>query len=361
MTIHLLEPFLGGSHQQWAEGLKKYCSYQVNILGLPARHWKWRMHGASITLARQDLTLPAPDVYLATDMLDLATFKAIRNPYQPCYYYFHENQLTYPWSPTDKDVPLQRDRHYGWINYTSAVVADKIAFNSTYHRESFLAALPDFLQGFPDFQEMEQIDQITEKSIVLPLGLDLPKLSSPSTAKDHSSPPILLWNHRWEYDKNPQAFFGLCYQLLAQGIPFQLIVIGEQTTKQPPCFTEAKHKLAKQIVHWGYVQTREEYWQLLQRADILPVTSHQDFFGISTVEAIHAGCFPILPNRLAFPQHIPMLFHPNCLYSEETELFNKIKSLLQATKVQLPHPIREWISRYNWLTLIGEYEAWIGD
>ncbi|MEL6141380.1 MAG: DUF3524 domain-containing protein, partial [Bacteroidota bacterium] len=234
MTIHLLEPFFGGSHQRWAEGLKKYSKNEINILGLPARHWKWRMHGAAVTLARQDHDLPAPDAYLATDMLDLATFKALRNPSQPCYFYFHENQLTYPWSPADEDVQLKRDRHYGWINYTSALVADKIAFNSEYHRNSFLAALPRFLQDFPDFQAADNVDRITEKSIVLPLGLDFPNLPPPDNKRPHSSPPILLWNHRWEYDKNPIAFFEMCYALKERGCPFQLIVLGEKTNKHPP-------------------------------------------------------------------------------------------------------------------------------
>ena len=52
--------------------------------------------------------------------------------------------------------------------------------------------------------------------------------------------PILLWNHRWEYDKNPDAFFNALFQLKNKGIKFQLIVLGESYKNSPPIFKKAK-------------------------------------------------------------------------------------------------------------------------
>ena len=88
---------------------------------------------------------------------------------------FHENQLTYPWSPNDQDVKLKRDNHYSFINYTSALAADYLLFNSAYHRNAFIGAIPDFLNQFPDATEVGEVDQIKEKSEVLHLGMDLKK------------------------------------------------------------------------------------------------------------------------------------------------------------------------------------------
>ena len=43
----------GGSHQAWAEGYAAHSAHMVELLTLPARFWKWRMHGGAVTLARR--------------------------------------------------------------------------------------------------------------------------------------------------------------------------------------------------------------------------------------------------------------------------------------------------------------------
>ena len=71
-------------------------------------------------------------------MLNLPVFQSLIKQSCPIVIYFHENQFTYPWSPNDKDVELQRDKHYGFINYSSALSADHVYFNSQFHLNSFL-------------------------------------------------------------------------------------------------------------------------------------------------------------------------------------------------------------------------------
>ena len=182
MKILLVEPFLEGSHQAWIEGLQKYSNHEYALLSLPGRHWKWRMHGGAVALAKAFLELDfQPDLILVSDMLDLTTFLALSRPKSDAIataVYFHENQITYPWSPSDADVVLQRNNHYGFINYTTALAADAVFFNSQYHQQSFLAALPEFLHQFPDHRNLEMVTKIENKSQVLPLGLDLQKLDA---------------------------------------------------------------------------------------------------------------------------------------------------------------------------------------
>ena len=119
---------------------------------------------------------------------------------------------------------------------------------------------------------------IQSKSSVLPLGMDLKKFDSYKKTSTNNI-PVLLWNHRWEYDKNPTLFFESLFQLKAAGIAFKVIILGENYKQSPPIFAEAKEKLANKIIHFGYAKSFADYAKWLWHADILPTTSHQDFFG----------------------------------------------------------------------------------
>ena len=166
MNILILEPYFTGSHASWAKEYANVSQHKVDILSMGGEFWKWRMHGGAITLAQQFLSCDVkPDLLLATDMLDLTTFLALtRKASTPIKtaIYFHENQLTYPWSPKDRDRIKQRDMHYGFINYASALTADAIFFNSHYHLHSFLDELPRFLKSFPDHNELNNAQLIRQ-------------------------------------------------------------------------------------------------------------------------------------------------------------------------------------------------------
>lgn len=352
--ILLVEPFYTGSHKSWAEGFQAHSNHDVEILSLPGRHWKWRMHGAAVTLAQQFLEKDLnPDLIVVSDMLDLTTFQALTRSKTadiPFAVYFHENQLTYPWSPKDEDVNLQRDHHYCFINYTSALGADKVFFNSSYHLESFFEALPGFLSAFPDHQGTENVDVIRAKSEVLPLGLDLHRFDEFEQAKQEDGPLRILWNHRWEYDKNPDQFFEVLRFLRNEGFDFRLDVVGESYNKIPPAFESAKEDLKDHIDHWGYAESFDDYARLLWNADVLPVTSRQDFFGISAVEAMYCNTFPILPNRLAFPSHIPQNAEQRhrYYYDDFQSLLDRLRWALKNPEIVRGIDASKYIKRYDW-------------
>ena len=167
MKILIIEPYFEGSHKSWSLELQKFSSHTIELLTLPGRHWKWRMHGGAVTLAQKynDLNFTA-DLILTSDMLNLPLFKSIAKTDKiPIIMYFHENQITYPWSPNDRDISKGRDHHYGFINYSSALVSDYNLFNSDFHRNSFTDALKNFLSNFPDFNDYGNIDIIKNKII----------------------------------------------------------------------------------------------------------------------------------------------------------------------------------------------------
>lgn len=365
MNVLILEPYFTGSHAQWADGYKQHSKLNVEILGLPGQFWKWRMHGGAVSLAKKFLARAEnPDLIVATDMLDVTTFLALtraRTSHIPIALYFHENQLCYPWSPTDRDVLHKRDKHYAFINYTSALAANNVFFNSEYHRNSFLDELSRFLRHFPDHKELANIDVIARKSRVLHLGLDLSRFDSfESAPKDEAEPALLLWNHRWEYDKNPADFFRALQILHEKGIDFRIAVLGENFSKCPDDFEQAKGTFGDKIIRYGYAENFEEYAAWLLRADILPVTSNQDFFGASVVEAIYCGCYPILPQRQTYPELIPLSDFPNNFYSDFDDLVPKLEAAIQNINSTRRTNLRPVVEQFSWRNMAPIYDDLFG-
>jgi glycosyltransferase involved in cell wall biosynthesis len=364
-NILIIEPYYTGSHAAWAEGYARNSRHRVSTLHLPGRNWKWRMHGGAVCLAesyrqrKQD-----PDLLLASDMLDLTTFLALtrhRTSGIPTAVYFHENQLSYPWSPEDRDVKNKRDKHYGFINYATALAADALFFNSAYHRDSFLDELPRMLMHFPDYRSMENVERIAGKARVLPVGLDFTRYrdfmpGGNGSLRKKNPAPLVLWNHRWEYDKNPEEFFDALYAMQKRGLDFQVAVLGENFSRRPEVFDQARRKLGDRIVHIGYVEEFADYVGWLCRADILPVTSRQDFFGISIVEAVFCGAFPLLPKRLSYPELLPPELCAYNFYDDFADLLLKMAHALEGIDYIREVSLRSHVERFSWETLAPAYD-----
>jgi len=378
VRILIVEPFNGGSHAAWAKGYQRHSAHKIDILGLPGENWKWRMQGAAVTLARQFLGLVGEekdyDLILASDMLDLATFLGLIRQApagtQPgrelkIALYFHENQLTYPLSPNEKSKPAGRNRQFGLINFSSALAADICFFNSDFHRRNFLTALPQFLQRFPDYREIDAVAEIEQKSEVLYLGLELQQLAEfksacPPPANPLAAvparPPLILWNHRWEYDKNPVEFFALLQDLIAADYVFEVAILGEHFNPPPDLFCKNRELLGDRLRHFGYVENFADYAAWLWRADILPVTSLHDFFGISVIEAVYCDCCPLLPDRLAYPEHFPAAAKDDFFYSDYPDLLQKLKHRLECitrTRQEFPGSL---VAKYDWTRMAPVYD-----
>lgn len=358
MRVLLVDAFHTGSHARWSRGWQRHSHHAIELLTLPGRHWKWRMFGAAPELARRAKQLDGPfDALVVTDMLDLPTFLALSGLRLPTILYFHENQLTYPWSASDgADARRERNRQYGFLNFTSCLAADRVWFNSAYHRTAFLEELPAFLRAFPDHRMLDTVADIDAKSSVQPLGLDLaPFLKERPTRPD--GPPVLLWNHRHEYDKNPEQFFtDLRWLRDTAALDFRLVVLGESYTRSPEVFRRARTEFAPQTLHWGYTTDRSEYVRWVRCSDLLYVTSHQDFFGGSVVEAIAAGAVPVLPRRLAYPEHLPPEERDPYLYASPAAGRELLAYWLRNIGSRNIEPLRSAVRRYDWTRRAPKYD-----
>ena len=358
LKILLIEPYYTGSHKKWANDYRRLSNHNVKILSLKGQFWKWRMHGGAVTLADKFNKINwIPNLIIATDMLDFTTFLSLtrKKTYNiPAIIYFHENQISYPWSPNDIDVKKNRDSHYGFINYSSALSSDHILFNSNYHMNTFVNELNPFLKNFPDHNELDSINIIKRKSKTLHLGLDLKRFDLKKIKKKEK--PSILWNHRWEYDKNPELFFSILEKVKNEGYKFNLIVIGENFSQSPKIFDRAKKDFKDELIHWGYAKTFELYAELLWRADILPVTSNQEFFGISVMEAIYCGNWPILPNRLTYPELLPEVNHKENIYQDEKDLYKKIINAIVNIENIRKTKLSSIASKFSWDIMVPVYD-----
>lgn len=300
MKILALEGYYGGSHRAFLDGWADMSRHEWAVLTLAASKWKWRMRHGAITFAEKvDGLLKdgfRPDVLFCSDMLNLAEFLGLADESLrsiPTVVYFHENQLTYP-----VRFESERDYQYVMTNLTTALAATAVWFNSAFGRDEFLGALEKFLRRMPDNQPLDAIEKIRAKSVIFPPGINEPL----DRSQRKPGPMRILWAARWEHDKNPDDLFEALKDLKADNIDFRLSVIGQQFRDGPEVFDRAKTFFADNIDRWGYLPGRAEYEAALLDADLVVSTADHEFFGISIAEAIASGAYPVLPNRLAYPE-----------------------------------------------------------
>ncbi|NNK84929.1 MAG: glycosyltransferase, partial [Desulfobacterales bacterium] len=198
----------------------------------------------------------------------------------------------------------------------------------------------------------------------LHLGLDLKKYDGPAcqqakqTAPDQA--PLILWNHRWEYDKNPEEFFQALFRLDEQGLDFRVAILGEHFRQQYPIFDTARKTLKDKIVHCGYVEDFLHYAQWLHRADIIPMTSRQEFFGASFVEALYCGSYPLLPMRLTYPELISQKTYPDIFYRDFDDLVEKLAKALLSIETIRQQSFRHCVEQYSWQYMAPDYDTIFG-
>ncbi len=351
MNILFLEPFYGGSHKDFADGFKAHSSHDITLKTLPPRFWKWRMRGAALEFLRQVPDMSQYDVIFASDMLDLTDLLALGGPdMPPVVLYFHENQLSYPLAPGEK-----RDFHLGFTNLISALAAHRVIFNSQVHLDAFIKEARKLCKKMPDGKPGWMVDQILRKAQVIYPGCRFPAGPVSSLGGEE---PLIIWNHRWEYDKNPGDFFRALAQLKGEGVPFSLALLGEQYDKSPPEFETAKTLFRDELLTHGYAPSREAYLSWLKRGRVVVSTAVQENFGISVVEAVRMGCFPLLPHRLSYPEIMPASAHDAVLYSHGEELVSKLRELLLKPELfqGVRHILSDHCGRYSWEILSKQYD-----
>lgn len=325
-TVLIVEPFFGGSHKQLIDFLLPclQSKYHVKVATLPDKKWHWRARTSALYFAQTISSDFEADILFCSSVLNLAELVALRPDLSRAtkIIYFHENQLVYP-----VQVKKERDFQYGYNQILSALVADKVVFNSKFNQNSFLVNIGSHFKLQPDFRPKHVETQIQPKSVVIHFPVAPPpslSLTEKADGEEETEKVLhIVWPHRWEHDKNPEAFFNVLFQLQEADCRFKVSVLGQAFSDIPDCFDAAQKRLGpSRIAHWGYQDDKQSYWQALADAHVAVSTANHEFFGVSMVEAAMSGCMPLAPNRLAYPE----VFPKECLFSTDQQLFKKLRS-----------------------------------
>ncbi|MDF1543067.1 MAG: DUF3524 domain-containing protein [Anaerosomatales bacterium] len=332
LRVLALEPYYGGSHRAVLDGLIEHIDAEWTLLTLPARKWKWRMRGAAINMAADARARLAEwraaggegapwDVVFASTFVNLAEFKGLAGAEiaaLPSIVYFHENQLVYP-----NRHEAEWDFQFPLTNITSALAADRCLFNTRWNLDQFVSETTPFLKRFPDYHPAGVAERIAAKSAVLPPPFD-PRPFDKVMPPLRGLRPRIVWPHRWEHDKDPEAFFAAVGTLAAEGLDFEVAVAGQAFRETADSMQAAAAALGDRLVHAGEPSSRAEYAALLASADIAVSTALNEFFGLAMIEACYAGCSPLVPDRLAYPE----IYAKDLRYGHADALVAKLRSLI---------------------------------
>ncbi len=312
-SILLLSAYRSDSHAHWADGLQAQLNADWRVFELPGRYFRWRIRGNPLSWYQPLQTLLQdwqPDHVLATSMVDLATLRGLvpQLASVPTSYYFHENQFAYPVSQQQHaSVDPQMVQLYG------ALAAQQLLFNSAYNRDSFLQGLAALLKRLPDQVPLGVVDQLQQRSKILPVMVEpvatqaRAGVESAKKCADEGVAPLVLWNHRWEYDKRPDRLLALLRQLEQ---PVRLALLGSRPRQVPEALSAIRQEFRDWIVVDDF-PPREEYLRWLQQADVAVSCADHEFQGLAMLEAVSAGATPLVPDALCYREQYP----PQCRYA----------------------------------------------
>ncbi|PIE69258.1 MAG: glycosyl transferase family 1 [Deltaproteobacteria bacterium] len=355
--LALVEPYFGGSHRAFLEGLASHlCQWNFSWFTQPARGWKQRMQLAAPRMAERLLAAVDRgchfDALLVSSFIDFTLLRSLLARHGlvlPTAIYFHENQFAYPVQQDSQSV-----YQFQALNFSSALAADSIVFNSEHNFLTFFTGVDRYLQrGASTGYRTDLLDDLHKKSRIIPPGMDYAEIDSIEAAAPGSE-PVVLWNHRWEHDKQPDIFVDALEQLAGEGLAFRIIVLGDQHQRQTAALADARKRLGERVMHWGYATPRARYAELLRRGDIVVSTAVHEFFGMAVLEAVRAGCRPLVPDRLSYPELFPEQYR-----YQNSEFIPKLRRLLQRASRLDQGSSRNLTDPWSWSTLTPVYSSWL--
>jgi glycosyltransferase involved in cell wall biosynthesis len=137
-----------------------------------------------------------------------------------------------------------------------------------------------------------------------------------------------------------------------RGGEFELNLLGERYGELPEGAPERLERLTSAIRTNGFAATRADYVRTLGECDLVVSTSRHEFFGVAVVEALAAGCTPLLPARLAYPEIVPEALHALALYGDEAALRRRLLEHCRAAETLRTEP-----ARARWSAVAARHDA----
>jgi glycosyltransferase involved in cell wall biosynthesis len=310
--------------------------YDWTLKTQPARHFSWRVRASEWIWALQgDADLDREyDLIIATSLSGLSGLKALRPQLArtPVWLYFHENQFAYP-----LEARQFRVHQVGWqfSSLQNALCSDWVSFNTAFNRDTFFNGLRRMLKRMPERLPGKPVKQLQARSDVLPVPLS----DDFAALREHpKEPSLVVWNHRWEWDKAPERFLQALVELKKEGVAFRLAMLGCGGAEDARFGAERK-ALGDSVVHWGEAESAA-YRQWIGRAGIGVSCALHDFQGLAMLELAQAGATVVVPDRVAYPECLPDAhFYKGSAGDAAVDVADLKKALGAALAAVKPNPV----------------------
>lgn len=312
----IISAYHAQSHDYWAQQLMlNLDEYDSQLIALPARYYAWRVGGNAMSFMAEfsEVLSQSFDLVIATSMVDLASLKGLYANFHDSQLilYCHENQFEYP-AHTFLDRQAEQQERSNRLNAQmrsiySALVADKVIFNSEFNRDSFFSGCQKLLKKMPDFSpDAAALIQQTSFVAGIPLATDIMQnahlAGQEPIALTSKQPLRIVWAARWEFDKGMDDLLVIADRLQEEGVDIEWLVLGQQFRHMPEAAKQFLARHSDSIKQAGFIDSRADYLKALSSADIVLSTSLHEFYGITILEAVACGCWPILPQQQVYPE-----------------------------------------------------------
>lgn len=224
--------------------------------------------------------------------------------------------------------------------FASLELATRVCFFSEASRRMAFDNLTPYLST-------AKIQQLVDKSVVVDLPYHFQDIEKSPMYKKVGKRKVLL-NHRLDPDKNYIIVLETLLQLLSEGEDFQVILCGAPSgSKAAAVVHKYLNLLGDRVLFYGFVSDRKDYVHWLELSDIVVCASTQETFGISVLEAVRAGCTPLVANSGSFKDIFRN--YPEFTFSNEIDLKEKLRLLLRSDRAAPPSPLVDLTDQYDWI------------
>lgn len=299
------------------ETIVRHSRHRWTVLKLPARRFERRLTAAAHWFA-EILARRASghiDAIFASDALNLADlFRLVPNlASKPAVVYFHSNQMPAPNSRQETPLDL--------INLHSAAAASEIWFNSGFHFKIFVAAAGGLVTRHPELAMRNPLPDLLRKASVMPPPVDLAFIHETITGQE------IIRRRRTIFLDMQGAHSAMLNTALRtmdrRGESYNLIVIGptDHLAEEFPKRVIGENDQVSQV--FG-----------LSEAGVIVSANPDATADCNVIRALAVGCWPVVPAAGVYPEIIPDILHPTCLYEPTAE--GMVTRLLDAWHLGLP-------------------------
>ncbi len=337
--VLVVEGWPRGSHQHWFAGWRQYSTHQLATIGWSDSRWSraWRTSAAGLAPAVADWLAERPvDVVVTSGPVDTAVLRGLVPALGaiPVARMQHETELLYPQPPgarSNADAVAADVR--------GLMAADEWWFASAWHRQGALAGLPLWCRD-------HEVDRPTRPNAVIPIGVAIGELRPRNNPR-----PIVLWPHRWEHDKDPDAFARVARRVGADAL---FVLAGESPTVADG--DDRRASLGVELGDGAVVGPfdRDTYRQWLAVADVVVSCARHDFYGLGVAEAAANGALPVVPDAMAYPEVIgcwPTMYEPGRFGSALVDTLGRLDELRAQTQAA-----RLAIRELDWSAVVGQWD-----